>query len=138
MCLGRYVYNQQEIGNREDFILNEYLKREKTKCRAVLHNILPSPEFVDRLFNNWRFHRQPDVSILYSDLKGYTKFCSEKSPGDVAELLNTLYLLIDHHMEKWSNKLHKIDTIGDAVMVVSGLRYKEITITKQTKQNKTK
>jgi adenylate cyclase len=61
----------------------------------------------------------PEVTVLFSDLVGFTKMSSQKSAGDLVKLLNDLFSRFDRRAE--SLGLEKIKTIGDAYMAVGGL-----------------
>jgi class 3 adenylate cyclase len=63
--------------------------------------------------------RLEDVSLLVSDIVGFTELSGRMSPGEVVEFLNELYRMCDDLCER--HGLEKIKTIGDAYMVVGGL-----------------
>merc|ERR1719285_734535 len=56
-----------------------------------------------------------DVSVLFSDIKGFTKFCSSVRAMDVVRALNTLYMTFDESLENL--EVFKVETIGDAYFV---------------------
>jgi len=58
---------------------------------------------------------ESDVSVLFSDIKGFTKFCSGVQAMDVVRTLNTLYNRFDRKLEKLG--VYKVETIGDAYFV---------------------
>ncbi|CAM9752994.1 unnamed protein product [Hapterophycus canaliculatus] len=60
-----------------------------------------------------------DVTIMFSDLKGYTQWASEESPREVYRVLNKVYTAFDTHLDALG--VYKLDTVGDAFVVVAGL-----------------
>ncbi len=93
---------------------------EKKKADKLLLNILPekiaqtlkarSGVIADE-------HR--NVSVLFADIVGYTKFSSHKNPASIVTTLNDIFTRFDMLVDK--RGLEKIKTIGDAYMLAGGL-----------------
>ena len=98
----------------------ELLNIEQMKTDKLMLNILPKP-IADRLKKGEKniAGSYPEVTILFSDLVGFTKMSSEKSASELVKLLNDLFTRFDQRAE--SLGLEKIKTIGDAYMAVGGL-----------------
>lgn len=108
---GRIVELQKE---------KELLNLEQMKTDKLMLNILPKP-IADRLKRGESniAGNYPEVTVLFSDLVGFTKMSSQKSAGDLVKLLNDLFSRFDRRAENLG--LEKIKTIGDAYMAVGGL-----------------
>jgi class 3 adenylate cyclase len=63
-----------------------------------------------------RFH---DVTILFSDIVGFTRMSMRRSAADVVALLNAIFSAVDSLALE--HGIEKIKTIGDAYMAVAGL-----------------
>jgi class 3 adenylate cyclase len=98
----------------------ELLEFEQMKTEKLMLNILPKP-IAERLKRGEKniSGSYPEVTILFSDLVGFTKMSSQKSAADLVKLLNDLFSRFDRRAENLG--LEKIKTIGDAYMAVGGL-----------------
>jgi len=98
----------------------ELLEFEQMKTEKLMLNILPKP-IAERLKKGEKniSGSYPEVTILFSDLVGFTKMSSQKSAADLVKLLNDLFSRFDKRGENLG--LEKIKTIGDAYMAVGGL-----------------
>ena len=98
----------------------ELLLMEQMKSERLILNILPRP-IAERLKKNEKniSSSYSDVTILFSDLVGFTQMSSLQTPSVLVALLNDLFTRFDKRAEILG--LEKIKTIGDAYMAAAGL-----------------
>ena len=105
--------------DREHYYLDQ-LEAEKAKNEKLLLSILPR-HVVERLNEGESIiaDRFDEVSVLISDLVGFTEFSSSTPPSDLVEYLNSLF----SHFDLLASELgvEKVKTIGDSYMVVAGM-----------------
>ncbi len=100
--------------------LTQELEEEKARSQALLLNILPQ-QIVDRLEAGETViaDRFPQVTVLFSDLVGFTEISSKLDAQVVVSELNALFSRFDALCEGFG--VEKIKTIGDAYLAVGGL-----------------
>lgn len=107
----------------------EALRTEQEKSERLLLNILPKL-IANRLKQDQRLIGErgseapiaehfDDVTILFSDIVGFTPLSARLKPIELVNLLNQIFSEFDQLAQQ--HGLEKIKTIGDAYMVVGGL-----------------
>jgi len=105
---------------RTQFLTNRQLYAERMRSNGLIEALFPA-RIAERLEAGEKVIAEShgEASVLFSDLVGFTTLTEKLSPGQLIEVLNDYFSMLDRLTEK--HGVEKIKTIGDAYMVVSGL-----------------
>ena len=107
--------------------LTSFIPADTTSLKLeLLQKILPL-ELEDRYLTQTKEYKQYDfICVLFTDIVSYTELAKNYDADVIYTLLNDIYTRFDEIVKRYSN-LQKIETIGDAYMVVSDIYTNDYT-----------
>jgi class 3 adenylate cyclase len=118
----RTQYTLEQIINKrtEDLII------EKEKSENLLANVLPKDTAQELMLRGKATKMKYNfVTVLFSDIQGFTKIAEEMNPEVLIDELDKFFFHFDSVVEKYG--IEKIKTIGDAYMCAGGIPEKNRT-----------
>ncbi|XP_064645636.1 atrial natriuretic peptide receptor 1-like isoform X3 [Lineus longissimus] len=121
--LDNLLLRMEQYANNLETLVEErtadYLE-EKKKAEELLYLMLPKTIATQLIAGQVvQAETFTAVTIYFSDICGFTALSAASTPLQVVDLLNDLYTTFDSIIENFD--VYKVETIGDAYMVVSGL-----------------
>ncbi|CAK5041187.1 unnamed protein product [Meloidogyne enterolobii] len=118
-----FLKNMEQYTNNLENLVREQtgkLEEEQQMVEQILLELLPK-SVVDELRLGLRVEPQfyGSVTVMYSDIVRFTSLCSESAPMEVVDLLNGMFRAFDEAISR--HQAFKVETIGDAYMVASGV-----------------
>lgn len=107
----------QQLNNK----LTNYIPFDKTHLKLeLLKKILPL-ELEDKYLANSKDYKEYNfICVLFTDIVSYTELAKNYEDAIIYKLLNDIYTKFDDIVLRYGN-LQKIETIGDAYMVVGDI-----------------
>lgn len=97
----------REKAIRENYKHLKILQDDSLKSQLLLENMLPNSEHAKQLLNGELvFDELHDVTLLYSDIKGFTPLSATMDSQVLTKLLNLIYSAFDRHLEHFG--LYKV------------------------------
>jgi class 3 adenylate cyclase len=118
--LGVTVFRYTDQQRRLQFLTLRLLDAEKFKSDRILHSVFPA-KIAAALRDGLTIDpvRVDDVTVLFTDLSGFTAWSSSANPRQIVDAVEAMFGVFDELAVE--HKLDKIKTIGDAYMACSGL-----------------
>lgn len=101
--------------------------REKNKIKKIFERYVSVP-VVNKIMEDPKSldlgGQEAEVSVLFSDINGFTPLCEQLSPNEVIELLNEYFAIMIEVIFKHNGTLKQF--VGDEIMAIFGAPYRQL------------
>lgn len=115
-----------EFFTRRQIWLKTRTQIETMNADRLLYQMLPAAVVMRLKEGEMVCDQHQQVGILFSDIKGFTSIASQADTAQVVNILASLFCAFDKLTEK--HGVFKMQTIGDAYVIVSGLPYVDMSL----------
>lgn len=115
-----------EFFTRRQIWLKTRTQLETMNADRMLYQMLPAAVVMRLKEGETVCDQHQQVGILFSDIKGFTTIASQAATAQVVHILASLFCAFDKLTEK--HGVFKMQTIGDAYVIVSGLPYVDMSL----------
>ena len=124
---GRNISHSREKYRLEKLVeqrTNE-LVMQKEQTENLVKKLLPQNAVDAITKNGTKSEKYEMVTVLFSDIQGFTKIAATTNPDELIKYLNELFSSFDNIISKYN--IEKIKTIGDAYMCAGGMPNRDAT-----------
>ncbi|TYZ64077.1 hypothetical protein PybrP1_002679 [[Pythium] brassicae (nom. inval.)] len=118
--------NNVEFFTRRQIWLKTRTQLETMNADRLLYQMLPAAVVMRLKEGETVCDQHQQVGILFSDIRGFTSIASQADTAQVVNILASLFCAFDKLTEK--HGVFKMQTIGDAYVIVSGLPYVDMSL----------
>ncbi|OQS00002.1 phospholipid-transporting ATPase [Thraustotheca clavata] len=115
-----------EFFGRRKYWLQTRTQLETKKADQMLYKMLPQSLIIQLKDGDTICDQHHCVGILFSDIKGFTSIAARADTDKVVHILDSLFTAFDKLTEK--HGVFKVQTIGDAYVIVSGLPFADVNL----------